>query len=231
MGRTMLFVEESLHEICYSKKCVHIVKMTLKKKIKISMNFNLLESIMTSTHYWFRENTGFPLKRKSFYFFFCFVNLRQYLTNEIFLWHKSRSKHICTFSFWKKTNQFDFFRSESRPRFDQLVGLPLIFWPKKSIRLPAQKMVRVTYHLEKWTWSVQFVYGKNSKTSGRCKWYAFRTIVRDPSLLLNRVTLLNRNFTLYQSVFVGWFRNKKNYTLTLEALFETNLTPWPYRDT
>ena len=160
------------------------------------MNFNLLESIMTSTHYWFRENTGFPLKRKSFYFFFCFVNLRQYLTNEIFLWHKSRSKHIYTFSFWNKKNQFDFFRSESRPRFDQLVGLPLIFWTKKSLRLPAQKMVRVTYHLEKWTWSVQFVYGKNSKTSGRCKWYAFRTIVRDPSLLLNRVTLLNRNFTL-----------------------------------
>ena len=130
------------------------------------MNFNLLESIMTSTHCWFRENTGFPLKRKSFYFFFCFVNLRQYLTNEIFLWHKSRSKHICTFSFWKKTNQFDFFRSKSRPRFNQLVGLPLIFWTKKSLRLPAHKMVRITYHLEKWTWSVRLYTGKIRKPVG-----------------------------------------------------------------
>ena len=120
------------------------------------MNFNLLESIMTSTHYWFRENTGFPLKRKSFYFFFCFVNLRQYLTNEIFLWHKSRSKHIYTFSFWNKKNQFDFFRSESRPRFDQLVGLPLIFWTK------------------------------NPFVCQRRKWYGLRTIWksgRDPSSL------------------------------------------------
>ena len=32
--------------------------------------------------------------------------------------------NIYTFSFWNKKNQFDFFRSESRPRFDQLVGLP-----------------------------------------------------------------------------------------------------------
>ena len=81
--------------------CTHC-KDDIKKKIKISMNFNLLESIMTSTHYWFRENTGFPLKRKSFYFFFCFVNLRQYLMNENFLWHKSRSKHVYTVSFWNK---------------------------------------------------------------------------------------------------------------------------------
>ena len=78
-----------------------------KNKNKFSMNFNLLESIMTSKHYWFRENTGFPLKRKSF--FFCFVNLRQYLTNEIFLWHKSRSKHNAHFLFGRKQINLIFF--------------------------------------------------------------------------------------------------------------------------
>ena len=159
------------------------------------MNFDLLGSIMTSTHYPFRENAGFPSKENRSTFSFASLTYDSIWRMKSFF-GTSIGLSMYTFFFLEQKNQFEFFRSESGPRFDQLVGLPLIFWTKKSLRLPAQKMVRVTYHLEKWTWSVQFVYGKNSKTSGRCKWYAFRTIVRDPSLLLDRVTLLNRNFTL-----------------------------------
>ena len=139
------------------------------------MNFDLLGSIMTSTHYPFRENAGFPSKENRSNFSFASLTYDS-------IW---RMKY-----FFGGLNLYTFFFLEHKKSiwvfsFDEPVGLPLIFWTKKSLRLPAQRMVRVTYHLEKWTWFVQFVYGKNSKTSGRCKWYAFRTIVRDPSLLLN----------------------------------------------